>query len=123
MSHLRSADVVLEISARSKERPRFARGHAHLSTGYRDWLENCRALMSEWWLEPPLSTVRVVCAHFFGPAQGDLDNKVGAVLDAGNGLIWVDDNVQCIPVCTTRWTKASRKEARIHLKVVWETSE
>jgi len=119
MAGLRCADVVLEIGSRSKERPRFGGSHAYHSKGYREWLRQCKALMSEWWLEAPLEQVTTVCAHFFGPAQGDVDNKLGAVLDAGTGVIWKDDNVRCISKCTTQWTKASKKEARIHLKIVW----
>lgn len=118
MSKLRHADVVLEVACRSKERPRF-HGHAYHSKEYKAWLRQTRALMSEWWIDQPLAKVKVVCAHFYGPARGDVDNKLGAVLDAGTGVIWQDDNVNVVDFATTRWTKAGTKEQRIHLKVIW----
>lgn len=118
MPKLRQAEIVLEVACKSKERPRFS-GHAYKAEAYRQWLEQTRALMSEWWIRPPLEKVRMVHVHFFGPAVGDVDNKLGAVLDAGNGVIWRDDNVKIIPCAVPRWTKAPRKEQRIYLKVVW----
>ena len=47
-------------------------------------------------LAPLRSRQRHVCS-FYGPQQGDLDNKLKSVLDAIVDLVIVDDNVKVVP--------------------------
>ena len=117
---LRHADVYLPIRPMSKARPRLAAGKApYHDRVYREWKDRCRALMGEWWTDPPLKHVNCLIAHFYGPAQGDLDNRLGSVLDAGNGLIWTDDNVKVIGRCAMRWIHDKPIKSRIYLKLIW----
>lgn len=117
---LRHADVFLPIRPMSKARPRLAAGKApYHDRAYREWKDQCRALMAEWWTEPPLEYVNCLIAYFYGPARGDLDNRLGSVLDAGNGLIWADDNVKVINRCAMRWIHDRPSNSRIYLKVIW----
>ena len=78
-----------------------------------------RAMMSEWWVEPPLTEVTVIYLKMSGPARGDLDNLAGAVLDAGTGLIWVDDRVNVIKALAVNWEKAKTNAQTIHLEIHW----
>jgi Holliday junction resolvase RusA-like endonuclease len=87
---------------------------------YTEWKTKVRAYMGEWWTEPPLEHINCLVVHFYGPARGDLDNRLGSVMDAGNGLLWTDDNVTVIRAVAARYYKASTKEARIFMKLVWE---
>jgi Holliday junction resolvase RusA-like endonuclease len=87
---------------------------------YKEWLGQCRALMGEWWTAPPLTHINCLICRFYGPARGDLDNRLGSVLDAGNGLIWKDDNVTVIGNIAMHWTHASPKEASIYMKIIWD---
>jgi Holliday junction resolvase RusA-like endonuclease len=87
---------------------------------YMSWKADVRAILAEWWTIPPLEDVRCLCLVFRGPARGDLDNLAGAVLDAGNGLIWRDDRVGVLPALALRWTKTPKADQSIYMKVIWE---
>ncbi len=86
---------------------------------YKNWIKDARMLLSEWWVEPPLSYVDELAVHFYGPARGDLDNRVGSLLDAMNGLVIVDDNVNVVPRLRLAFTKAKTAEARIYICLTW----
>ena len=121
---MRTADLVLPFRPMSKPRPRSTlnRARPYMDKVYVDWKNGVRAVMGEWWTLPPLTKINCLIFSFKGPARGDLDNRVGAVLDAGNGLVWKDDCVSVIPTIAARWSKASIKEARIYIKIIWEES-
>ena len=121
---MRTADLVLPFRPMSKPRPRVSVGRArpYMDTVYVEWKKGVRAVMGEWWTHPPLTKINCLIFSFKGPARGDLDNRVGAVLDAGNGLVWKDDSVSIIPAIAARWSKASIKEARIYIKIICEES-
>ena len=88
---------------------------------YVKWKSNLRGQMGEWWTENPLPRIAVLTLVFSGPARGDLDNLAGAVLDAGNGLIWADDRVNVITCITARWQKTKPADSSIYMKIIWET--
>lgn len=119
---MRTADFELRVPLMSKARPRSAPGggRPYMPKAYMDWRANVRAILAEWWTIPPLPQVNCLCLVFRGPARGDLDNLAGAVLDAGNGLIWSDDRVGVMPVMALRWTKSKPADQSIYLKVIWE---
>lgn len=117
---LHHEDVFLPIRPMSKARPRLAAGKVpYHDKVYTEWLKTCRALMGEWWAKPPLGYVNCLIVHFYGPARGDLDNRLGSVLDAGNGLIWKDDNVSVIGRCAMRWIHDKQANSRIYMKIIW----
>lgn len=119
---MRTADFELRVPLMSKARPRSPRGggRPYMPRAYMDWKANVRAILAEWWTIEPLDDVRCLCLSFRGPARGDLDNMAGAVLDAGNGLIWRDDRVGVLPTLALRWTKSSKTDQSIQMKVIWE---
>ena len=118
---LRTADFVLPVPLQPKARPRFGRGSAYKDTKYRTWAESVRAILSEWWTVPPLEKGQVVALHltFFGPGTSDLDNLAGAVMDAGNGIVWADDRVTVLQRIEAQWQQQRKNNQSIYLKVIW----
>jgi Holliday junction resolvase RusA-like endonuclease len=119
---MRTADFELRVPLMSKARPRSPRGggRPYMPKAYMQWKATVRALLAEWWTIPPLADVRCLVLVFRGPARGDLDNLAGALLDAGNGLLWTDDRVSVMPCMALRFTKTNRDNQSIYLKVIWD---
>lgn len=115
------ADFVLPLPLQPKARPRFS-GQAYTAPTYRSWMKQCKAILSEWWTQPPLAKGQLLAVHllFRGPGRSDLDNLQGAVMDAGNGIVWVDDRVTVIRRIEAEWQKAPTNDQSIYLKVIWE---
>ena len=118
LSNLKSADVFIPVIPKSAPRPRFS-GRAYNDSKYTAWKLNFRAFVSEWWVRPPLDQVTVMVVHFYGPEQGDLDNKLKSCLDSLTGLVIIDDNVKVVPHIAMRWFKRSKADSHIYLKVCW----
>lgn len=47
-----------------------------------------------------------------GEARSDLDNLVGALMDAGTGILWRDDSVAVIRYLNVQFFKAKKSEAK-----------
>lgn len=121
MTALRTADFVLPVPLQPKARPRFGGRVAYTDSKYRAWLQNVRAILSEWWTIPPLKKGQVTALHltFAGPGTSDLDNLAGAVMDAGNGIVWADDRVTVLQRIEAEWKQSPTSNQSIHLKVIW----
>ena len=119
------ADLLIPLPPMSKPRPRGTAGQSrpYMDKNYVAWKAQARAHMGEWWVHQPLDHLNCLVVHFYGPARGDLDNRIGAVMDAGNGLLWTDDNVKVISAIASRHFRTPIKEARIYMKLVWETEQ
>jgi Holliday junction resolvase RusA-like endonuclease len=117
---LTSREVVFNVPLKTKQRPRFYANNAYMDKPYKTWIAEMRALMAEHWAEAPLETVNVLWVRFHGPARGDLDNLLGAVMDAGNGLIWRDDRVSIIARVEAEWVQAKQQQQQIQMKVFYE---
>ena len=122
---LRTADFVLPVPLEAKARPRFGRGSAYKDSKYRTWADSVRAILSEWWTVPPLEKGQVVALHltFFGPGTSDLDNLAGAVMDAGNGIVWADDRVTVLQRIEAQWQQKPKNSQSIYLKVIWNDEQ
>lgn len=90
-----------------------------MPAAYKQWIADARMHLGEWWTNPPLDHVDELAVHFYGPARGDLDNRVGSLLDAMNGLVIIDDNVNVLPRMRLAFTKAKTTEARIYIRLTW----
>lgn len=112
------ADVrrfTLHVPLKSKARPRFAGGHGYLPRDYREWKELCKKRIKAVWEEnnwEPIVSAATITFEFVGPARHDLDNLIGAVLDAGLPCqrlgfagAWVDDRVTVFPSISASFTK------------------
>lgn len=119
---MNSRDFYLPLRPISKARPRSFRGQArpYTDTVYKEWLTTARTLLEEWWIHPPLSHVSLMDVEFYGPARGDLDNRLGSVLDAMvQAKVVTDDNVNVIPRIRMSFTKTRPADAQIYIKLTW----
>jgi Holliday junction resolvase RusA-like endonuclease len=121
---VRTADFELPLPLQPKTRPRFS-GHAYTQTRYREWMKQCRAILGEWWTIPPLEKGQLLCLHltFRGPGTSDLDNLSGAVMDAGKGILWIDDRVTVLKRMEAEWEQAKKTNQSILLKVIWNDEQ
>ena len=46
-----------------------------------------------------------------GEGRGDTDNIAGAFMDAGQGILWLDDRVTVIPKLAIEWEKAPKVDS------------
>ena len=118
---MQSREFVLPLRPISKARPRSFQGQArpYMPASYKQWIKDARTHLGEWWANPPLDHVDELAVHFYGPARGDLDNRVGSLLDAMNGLVITDDNVNVLPRMRLSFTKAKTADARIYIRMTW----
>lgn len=85
-----------------KARPRVTARGTFMPPGYMDWKQETAILLRKAHKAPPLEgilEVRVWIAATKKP-RGDVDNLLGAVLDAGNGVVWVDDRTIGSAACS-----------------------
>jgi len=118
---MQGCEFTLPLRPISKARPRSFQGQArpYMPASYKQWIKDARMHLGEWWTDPPLDHVDELAVHFYGPARGDLDNRVGSLLDAMNGLVITDDNVSVLPRMRLAFTKAKTAEARIYIRLTW----
>ena len=118
---MQSREFTLPLRPISKARPRSFQGQArpYMPASYKQWIRDARMHLSEWWTDAPLEHIDELTVHFYGPARGDLDNRVGSLLDAMNGLVVVDDNVNVVPRMRLSFTKAKTADARIYICLTW----
>jgi len=79
--------------------------------GYQDWLNETRvqlmlAYRGHQLLDVPVAVQVLIVAD--KKPRGDLDNLLGAVLDAGNGQVWKDDRQ--VHSCSCAWLKPSAEQ-------------
>jgi len=120
---MKQADFVLPVNLQPKARPRFRRfGKAYTDEKYRAWMENTASILSEWWPHPPLEKGEVIAIHmtFHGPGTSDLDNLAGAVMDAGQGVVWTSDRVTVIRRLELEWVGSKKADQFIVLKVIYQ---
>lgn len=123
---LQTADFVLPVPLQPKSRPRFtSSGRAYKDSKYREWMETTKSILREWWTLPPLQKGQVIALHltFYGPGTSDLDNLAGAVMDAGNGIVWSDDRVTVLQRIEAQWQQEPKSSQSIHLKVIWNDEQ
>lgn len=117
MRKMRRVRITLHVPLTSKARPRSFSGQKvpYMPAKYKKWKAEVRAQLAEWWTDPPLDRVEMVILKFRGPARADLDNLMGAILDAGNQLIWKDDRVSVISKLYGQFEKAKEADSQIEL--------
>ena len=117
---VRTNELVLNVPLMSRPAPDQWRAVPFLhAAGIQEMEKEVRAQMAEWWVDEPLELVYLVRMTFKGPQRQDLDNLLGAVLDAGNDLIWKDDRVSVISRLVGEHQKAKTTEQQIVLKLIY----
>ena len=119
----RSAELVLPLRPMSKARPRSTRFRSAPYTDrvYANWIKDAVTHLKEWWTDPPLQKTEAIKIQLFGPARGDVDNRVGSVFDAlvQAGVI-KDDNVNVIDDLRVKFYKRKTKDAQVIIRIDWE---
>lgn len=107
--------TTINIRGLSKERARFSKGHAYTPKRTREYekyiADTVEMVLAENAVDYPVSlgvsiqvkvpkswpAVKAALAYqgVLYPTVGDLDNKLKAVSDALNGLVYIDDNLIC----------------------------
>ena len=118
---MQSREFMLPMKPISKARPRSFQGQTrpYMPVQYKNWMKDAEAHLSEWWVGPPLERVASIELHFYGHARGDLDNLMGSVLDAMNGIVLKDDNVNVLPEAHARFTKVKGIDACVSIRITW----
>lgn len=81
-----------------KARPRLLKNHAYLPEKYRNWKKDTIATLREQWTRPSLKKTEVVVITGARGQRGDLDNIIGAILDAMvQARVIKDDSVKNVP--------------------------
>ncbi|MBA2708309.1 MAG: RusA family crossover junction endodeoxyribonuclease [Gemmatimonadaceae bacterium] len=109
-------ELVVPGVARAKGRPRFGGGRAYTPAGTRSWEE----FVGWTWVAAHGNTRLtgpIAIELDFNQVRADLDNLVKAILDAMNGIAYVDDSQVVDIVARKRWpgTKVRDPETRIVL--------
>lgn len=109
-----SPDYVLVIKRPlfSKARPRLTRtGHAFMPPAYKLAQAEMRKQLKQQWTRGPLEGPIHLALVVKGEGRGDTDNIAGALMDAAQGILWLDDRVTVIPKLSIEWTKATKAES------------
>jgi Holliday junction resolvase RusA-like endonuclease len=117
-------EMIIRAVLKSKARPRSSikQVRPYMPGTYKKWIADVRSQMQERWVRPPLTCPTAISLTFQGPARHDLDNLCGACLDAGNGIIWVDDRCSVVCSLAARFMRAPIKNQHIVLTVFWNES-
>lgn len=139
MTKRKPVTITLHLPLQSKERPRTitnpkAKSHYVLradgsvgvkttrktatnSEHYRNWTSKAKTCIRLAYGGKPFDCCAVhVEAH--GLARNDADNLLGAILDAGIGLLWVNDNVRICRRVSCEWFRAPSNQQKwvIHIE-------
>jgi len=113
-----------------KKRPRVTSRGAFMPPGYQDWKQETAYQMRQHYLQEPMQGHVAVAIDIVAKRKprGDIDNLAGAILDAGNGVLWTDDRQivalaivwltptydlpEGIRLEVREWTKASSRAVR-----------
>lgn len=76
-----------------KKRPRVTSRGTYMPAGYQDWKQETAYLMRQQYRAGPMLGHVGVAIDIVAKRKprGDIDNLAGAILDAGNGVMWGDD--------------------------------
>lgn len=100
-----------------KKRPRVTSRGTYMPPGYKDWQQETALLLRREWQDQPLAGHVAVAVTIYSRTKprGDLDNLLGAILDAANGVLWGDDRQ--VTACACRWQQVADKTSMVRVEV------
>lgn len=110
MGHL--IEIVVNMPLFSKARPRVTKNGVFMPAAYTSKRKEMVRQLKEQWGFPPLEGPLRLELRIKGEGRADADNIIGALMDAANGLLWVDDRVSIIPEIEVQWEKAPKAESQ-----------
>lgn len=105
--------LIIDQPLFSKARPRLTRsGHAYMPPAYKEAQRIMKKQLIAQWAGEPLHGPFLLAIQVHGEGRGDIDNIVGAFMDAAQGIVFVDDRVTEIPELVVCWEKASKIDSQ-----------
>ena len=107
-----------------KKRPRVTSRGTFMPAGYQDWKQETAFQMRQQYRHEPMQGHVAVAIDIVAKRKprGDIDNLAGAILDAGNGVLWTDDR-QIVALAIVWLTPADELPEGIRLEVREWTKE
>jgi len=93
-------------------------GAAYMPPAYKEAQRSIRKLIISQWGREPLSGPIGLNVKVYGEGRGDLDNIIGALMDAANSILWLDDRVSVIKSLSIEWEKAPRAQSRWVVQII-----
>lgn len=104
-------ELKIEMPLYSKARPRVTSRGVFMPVEYRKKQKEMLRQIKEQFPESPLEGPLRVEIEIRGEGRADGDNIIGALFDAANRVLWVDDRVTIIPELEVKWSKASKADS------------
>lgn len=101
-------ELTVDMPLFSKARPRVTKNGVFMPAAYTSKRKEMVRQLKEQWGHPPLEGPLRLELRIKGEGRADADNIIGALMDAANGLLWVDDRVSIIPEIEVQWEKAPK---------------
>lgn len=105
-------ELTVNMCLFSKARPRVTKNGVFMPAAYTSKRKEMVRQLKEQWESPPLEGPLRLELRIKGEGRADADNIIGALMDAANGLLWVDDRVSIIPEIEVQWEKAPKAESQ-----------
>lgn len=104
-------EIILHLRLMSKARPRLTSHGVYMPKPYKDWQKECSDLLRQFWYFEPIDHPIAVELDCYGTARGDIDNYMGALFDAANEILWVDDRSTIIQKATVSFFKRPAQDS------------
>lgn len=111
-------ELIVNMPLFSKARPRVTAKGTFMPKEYQLKRKEMIRQLKEQWQGPPLEGPIRLELKVKGEGRADADNIIGALMDAANGLLWVDDRVSIIPQIEVCWDKVPKAESQ-WLITIW----
>lgn len=102
----------------SKARPRLGAHGAFMPPAYKEKQRKMRLLIRDQWKLDPLAGPLRLDIECWGEGRVDADNMIGALMDAANGILWLDDRVSIIPQISVVWHKAKKADSLWKITII-----
>jgi Holliday junction resolvase RusA-like endonuclease len=110
-------ELTIHMVLFSKARPRVTSRGAFMPKEYQAKRKEMLRQIQEQYQGPPMEGPIRLEIDVFGEGRADADNIIGALMDAANKVLWVDDRVSIIPEIQVKWTKAQRGNSKWVIRI------
>lgn len=111
-------ELVINMPLYSKSRPRVTTKGTFMPADYRKKQAEMIRQIKEQWDRPPLEGPIRLEIDVRGEGRADADNILGSLMDAGTGILWIDDRVSIIPEVLFTWKKTAKSESRWLIRII-----
>lgn len=110
-------ELVIHMVLFSKARPRVTKNGTFMPMDYQHKRREMIRQIKEQYTGEPLEGPLRLELDVYGEGRADADNIIGALMDAANKTLWVDDRVSVIPEIEVKWHKAARGSSRWVIRI------